>query len=255
MDEKPTSLVALRDGRERVIAVLSDAFAQDLLEVDVFEHRLDLAHRARTLGELEALTADLPAPAEPAAGAAPTQALAVRPPQQVALTQQAPERRKIINVLSGTERRGSWVVPRHLRVVSVLGGTKLDFREAVFAGGVSEVSIFSLLGGTEILVPPGLAVEMEGSGVLSGFEHLSRSSAAPDPDAPLLRISGFAILGGVTVETRLPGESSRESRRRLRAERRAERRALRHGGRELRALPEGRSGGAGEPEGGGDGRG
>ena len=47
--DRPTSLVALRDARERTIATLSDAFARDDLDMDDFEQRLGIAHRTDSL--------------------------------------------------------------------------------------------------------------------------------------------------------------------------------------------------------------
>src|SRR5205085_11347369 len=42
-------LVALRDRREQVIAVLTEQFSRDTFELDELERRLDLAHRADTV--------------------------------------------------------------------------------------------------------------------------------------------------------------------------------------------------------------
>jgi hypothetical protein len=58
----PPTLVAVRDRREQVTAQLTDAFARDDIDVDELEHRLDLAHAARSIAELDAVAADLPAP-------------------------------------------------------------------------------------------------------------------------------------------------------------------------------------------------
>jgi len=56
------SLVALRDRREAVIARLSEAYAGDLFDVDELDRRLDLAHAARTVADLDTLVEDLAAP-------------------------------------------------------------------------------------------------------------------------------------------------------------------------------------------------
>src|SRR5438105_1615599 len=61
-----TSLVAVRDARERIIATLSDAFARDDLDMDEFERRLGIAHRTDSLFELEKLATDLTPVAAPA---------------------------------------------------------------------------------------------------------------------------------------------------------------------------------------------
>src|SRR5215468_6137814 len=56
------TLVSLRDARERTIAVLSDLFAKDELELDEFEKRVSLVHRAPNVAEVENVVKDLPVP-------------------------------------------------------------------------------------------------------------------------------------------------------------------------------------------------
>jgi hypothetical protein len=90
------------------------------------------------------------------------------------------------------------------------------------------------MGGTQIIVPPGLAVQTDGSAFMGGFQQVNRAPAHPDPDAPLLRIRGLAFMGGVDITMRLPGESDRQAHRRRRVESRQERRALRDERRETR---------------------
>ena len=60
--DKP-ALVALCTRREMVIDALSTHFANDALDMDEFEQRVDLAHRATSVAELDELLTDL----EPAA--------------------------------------------------------------------------------------------------------------------------------------------------------------------------------------------
>ena len=54
---------------------------------------------------------------------------------------------------------------------------------------------------------------------MGGFAELERGHGAPDPGRALLRITGFALMGGVSIETRMPGESHRQARKRIRKER------------------------------------
>ena len=74
------SLVALRDRREQVISRLSDGYARDLFDVEELERRLDLAHGARSVADLDQLVADLgePGPGTAKAGAPPRGAPALR---------------------------------------------------------------------------------------------------------------------------------------------------------------------------------
>ena len=108
----------------------------------------------------------------------------------------------------------------------------MDFREARLAPGVTEVSVVSKLGGVDIIVPPGLQVDFGGIGILGGFDMSDEVTGVEDPSAPILRVNGVAILGGVDVTVRQLGESAREARHRRRArrkERKLERKRLRRG--------------------------
>lgn len=201
--------VALRDARERVIARLSDGFAHDELELEEFEQRLGLAHRSSSLAELSQLTRDLAVSATalakvPAVAPAPVPA-SVRAEQTLAA------------VLGGTTRVGRWTPPRRLRVIAIMGGVELDFREATLHPGVTEVVITAVMGGVSITVPPQLAVEMDGMAIMGGFAHSERAPAQHDPDRPVLRVRGVAVMGGVDIKTRLVGESALEARLRRRA--------------------------------------
>jgi hypothetical protein len=231
-DERPlvradrAALARVHDARERAIAALSDAFANDALDVDEFERRVTRAHTSETVEEITALTKDL---------AAPTTALA---PATVALAPAAPDSgaapETVYAIFGGVDRRGSWTVPRQWRVVATFGGAQLDLREARFPTGVIDLEVRAVFGGVQIIVPPGLAVEVHGTAIMGGFANVNRAPAHPDPDAPLLRIRGLAFMGGVEITMRLPGESERQAHRRSKVESRKERRALRDERRETR---------------------
>jgi hypothetical protein len=199
------SLVALRESRERAIAVLTDAFARDDLDMEEFERRLGVAHRTDSLVELERVTADLEVPTPvPSTALAPRKAAIVR----------TRDKQKLVAILGGVTRSGHWSPAAQVRITTLLGGADLDFREAVLPPGVTEVHVTAILGGVNLIVPPHLAVEMEGTAILGGFAHSERAASVPDPDRPILRVSGLAVLGGVNIETRLIGEDEKQAERR-----------------------------------------
>jgi hypothetical protein len=111
--------------------------------------------------------------------------------------------------------------------VALCGGVELDFREAVMPPGVTEVKIFAMWGGVDVIVPPGLNVECHGVGIMGGFDHAPEASGPVDPRAPTLRITGVALMGGVDITVRHVGESGRDARRRRRQERRERAREFR----------------------------
>jgi hypothetical protein len=201
-EESPASLVLLRDRREEVIQLLTDNFASDVLTIEMFEDRIARAHQADTAVALEQLVSDL-RPLSPGSTRAPL----VRLEPDTSLAQSQPVAR-IVALFSHQERKGAWAVPPNLKVSSVFGNTELDFRQARFAPGVTEVRVNVVFGNLEILIPPNLAVECEGVAILASFEHAATGVA--DPDRPLLRITGRAIFGNVQISTRPPGEKWRK---------------------------------------------
>jgi len=217
------------DAKERTIAELSQQFAEDNLDMEEFERRVTLAHRAASATELKELLHDLPG--DPARFEAIVRvdtsgtehALAARKSTALVVESDVRAVQKLTAIFGGVQRGGTWSVARQIVVRTIMGGAQLDFREAWLPAGVTHVRIVSVMGGVHIIVPPELAVEVDGHAIFGGFEHLERVPSDPEPSRPILRVTGFALMGGVNVETRLPGESRRHARRRARRERRAER--------------------------------
>ena len=157
-----------------MIARLSEHFANDTLEVDEFERRVTLAHTKDSHEAIDALLADLPAlggEAKPLVTTGPTVV-----PSQVPEDQ---DRQSMFAVFGGVQRGGTWTVPRKLRVTAAMGGVQLDLREARFPPGGVDIHVRAVFGGIDIIVPPGLAVQMHGSAIMGGFAQVDRSPASP----------------------------------------------------------------------------
>lgn len=196
--------------RERVVQTLSVHFAHDRLTMTEFEHRLERAYNITAVDELRSLIVDLPELSARDAADSMSVGPALVPSSEV------PARGGMFAVMGGHERTGSWIVPRQLKVVVVMGGAEIDLREARFGPGVTEIEIFVLMGGVNIIVPPGVRVESLGAAFMGGFELKAGDATALSPSNPILRLGGLAIMGGVETETRYPGETAKEAKRRRR---------------------------------------
>jgi hypothetical protein len=219
MTELPARPISPHE-RQTAVDTLCAHFAADHIETDEFERRLDLAYAAQAKNELLALFKDLPELQQESGSAAPV----VAPSVEVDTTRQAAEREFMLAVMGGTERKGRWTPPRHMTVLAIMGGAGLDFRDAVFAHNEINVTIFSIMGGAEILVPPGVRVESNGIAILGGF-GAAQQTEATDPNAPVVRINGLVMMGGVDIQERRPHESEREARKRIKAEKKAAKQA------------------------------
>jgi hypothetical protein len=172
--------------RERVIALLTDRYAQDHLSLDEFERRAAAAYAARTPDELAALTADLPSGDVPATRAS------------------LPAGR--VGVVLGSIVRDMHAVPRVLDVRTVLGNVELDLTHASFASGVTEIALHAFMGNIEIQLPPNVGVEDHVSAVLGSFEYRrhprASSWAESSKIASVVRFTGRVTMSSAEVVIR-----------------------------------------------------
>lgn len=180
---------------------LAEHFAQDRLSLPEYERRVELAYRAPSADALSDLTRDLtPAPmVRMAPGAAVRQddATVVRQPSRA---------KNFFALMSGVVRRGTWTVPARIRAVAWMGGIGLDLREATLTAPVTDIYVFALMGGVEIIVPPDVRLESDGFAIMGGFEDQLTEPASTDPNVPLVRVHGVAIMGGVEARVAAPGD-------------------------------------------------
>lgn len=207
--------VPLEQTRERVINQLIQHYAAENLTDAGLEERLMQVYAANTVPELHALVADLPVAAP---DAPPGTALSSAPSNAVARADYTSERQVVAAVMGGAERKGVWTPPKQLVVIAAMGGAELDFRQARFGPGVTEVMCFVLMGGVEIVVPPGVHVDLNGLALMGGFGQVGHAPPPDDPAAPVLKIGGVALMGGVDVSIRYPGEKASDAKRRERLE-------------------------------------
>lgn len=181
--------------RERIVQDLAEHFTQDRLTLPEYERRVELAYRAGSNSALLDLTRDL-VPRPPVRIDTATVADATRVAPTV-----ASRSKNFLALMSGVVRRGAWVVPPKMRAFACMGGVSLDLRDATLTAPVTEIYVVALMGGAEIIVPPNVRLESDGFAIMGGFEDQLKEPASHDPNAPVIRVRGLAIMGG--VETRV----------------------------------------------------
>ena len=210
------------EARQKTIDALCESFARDEMEMGELEKRLELVHQAETADQLGVILADLPTPPVPVkregAASSPSSDLAPRPTLP---DDRIPEQSVIVGIMGGGARQGTWIPARTNWAVALMGGCELDFRDAQLGPGVTEVRVFAMMGGVDIIAPPDVQVESSGIGIMGAFEVSSHYRPPTHPDPPILRVTGVAIMGGAAVKVRYPGETARDARLRLKAEKKA----------------------------------
>ncbi|HEY3114383.1 MAG TPA: LiaF domain-containing protein [Gemmatimonadaceae bacterium] len=133
-----------------------------------------------------------------------------RPIESEQLMPQSRSMSGVVSFLSSNERNGRWQLPRKFRVLAVMGNVEIDLREAEVGYGLSVIEAVSVLGNVEITVPPEIAVECDGSGLLGAFtlKYRGPTSAAAANREKTLRITGNAYAGNVEVVVKGPDEGA-----------------------------------------------
>lgn len=184
--------------RERVVERLREAAADGRLDLDEFEERMGTAYQARTYGELDRLTTDLPDTADDA------------------LPEVAGQRREttIRTHGSAVRRAGRWLLPPKVIIEATHGSIHLDLTQAVPLSSEVEVHLALTHSSLRVIVPPGTTAADEGINLrysslrLSGLDETADDSVvrsaggAPGPVVPLrLRLTGEAVHSSVTVRS------------------------------------------------------
>jgi hypothetical protein len=175
----------------------------------------DLPELPGALAKVEPAAPAVPAPAAvPVASAAPAAPAGADHPMLAPVDVPVDESGWYVAVFGGKERKGQWYAPRTIRVASVFGGTLLDFREAKLQPGMTKIQALATFGGCEIIVPPGLHVDINGVAIFGGFDETAGSSGPPPSGAtPWLKIRGLAMFGGVEVRVAERGVPLKQLRR------------------------------------------
>ena len=141
-DVDPRSLRVSDRERDHAVVRLKDAVSEGLIDIDEVDERTSDALVARTRGELDAVTSDLPA--GPAA------------------RQGTDDIVELKGSMSSVERKGDWQVPRKLVLRWRMGSVKLDFTEARIVHTVVEIELDVNGGSVEIRLPEGASASLDG---------------------------------------------------------------------------------------------
>jgi hypothetical protein len=183
--------------RDSAAAVINNAMAEGRLTAEEHSERLDTIYAAKTHADLVPVLEDLPL----ARGSVQLSRAEARP--DVAVPASRARGGRIVAILAGASRKGVWHAEPVVNVLTVLGGVEIDFREAILPGKEVVLRATTVLGGIEIIVPPEMRVVDNGIAILGGREITGNVDESASPDAPVLRLEGACVLGGVEVKRKM----------------------------------------------------
>jgi hypothetical protein len=176
--------------RDEAAQRLQAAFAEGRLDDAEFDQRMRQALVAVTRPDLEKLSADLPATTPRS-----TAAVALPAPGKYAIAYK-----------SSVRRGGRWRVPGRFTPVVYKGSGLIDLRVAELTEPVTTVRAIAYKSRMDILVPPGVRVELDGFGVSKGWSAEEEWESSLPRDAPVVHVRGIAYKGTIEIRTR-PAET------------------------------------------------
>jgi hypothetical protein len=196
--EPPKAVVPVGVVRERVIQVLTEAFANDQLSVTELEDRLERVYRATNADEAMALIAGLPSSA----------AVAAARHAELAETsvRTAPERFR--SFFSAQSRRGIWTVPRAMDITAMFSDTTIDLTQANLPSDIVDLHVNVAFGSMRIVIPPGLRVVNRVGAFAANVDSEPALDLAPmKPGSPVVRITGNCIFANLEIVSGItPGD-------------------------------------------------
>lgn len=184
--------------REDTVDQLIMNYGHGKLSREAFERRLDEALDTQSHDRLLELTGDLDLRTDRQYTAKKKAELGIRVDPSAA--NRVDDHDLIVNIFSGNSRKGSWDVPRAIRIVNVFGGAELDFADARFTAETTYVTVFCLFGGVNLRVRDGMRTISKTLCIFGGVDN--RSPATTDPNAPLLVVEGVCLFGGVDIRVK-----------------------------------------------------
>jgi len=198
--EDRAAVPAMAFRRERAVAILSEGFARNLLQIEEFERRVSEAHAARTLAELDRLIDDIPEELHLISSPARTGSPREAPPRAREL---ASEEQGVQGVMMSRALRGDWLRSRVVAVRTLMSSTELDFRGVEMPPGEVEIRVACLMSTVLITVPEELPVQADVTPVLGEIKEGRRVRAtSPRHSGPCLRITGVAVMSEIKIRAR-----------------------------------------------------
>jgi hypothetical protein len=192
--------------RERVAEALREAAGNGRLTLSELDERLEATFKARTYGDLQPITKDLPQGPYPIPGmrrgrpSSPAPPLPGSPLPTPRVAAGAPEvRSERITAILGSEKRVSrWEVPGRIEISCFMGEVTLDFCEAIVRHSEVIVNVAVVAGTVKLIVPNGIDVRSEPVTNILG-DHKHKLAGPVTQGGPVYRVRGFILLGELIV--------------------------------------------------------
>jgi hypothetical protein len=189
------SVVGLPAQRERIIKILSECFAKNILEMEEFERRVSQAHQAQSVQDLARLIDDIPAEM----AEAPEETQEPASAKSVVLRE---DEQPVYGIMMSRRLRGRWLKCRTVNSRTLMSSLEFDFRDLDLPSDIVEINVLALMSSVVVTVPESLPVQLEVIPILGEVKEGRRVKTALPRKGPGVRVTGFVMMGEVKVRTR-----------------------------------------------------
>jgi hypothetical protein len=188
-DRQPPAIRIGDSEREHTIACLREHCVAGRLTLDELSGRVRSVYDARTQGDLDTITQDLPA-LMPMAASATYARSALRKAT-----------RWTVACLSSETRKGRWRLDEQTAALAFMGSCVLDLRQVALDAPEATIIAISVMGSIDIIVPEGVDVDLGGFSFM-GSKDCRTNDALVHPGAPLIRVQAYSLMGSVTIKSK-----------------------------------------------------
>jgi len=188
--------------REEVVDQLTMNYGHGKLSLEAFERRLDQAMECNDNLSLLALTADLELTVDEDFINKKNQELGEDNKHDSTIEMNdSRDVEYIVNIFSGNDRNGEWVVAKETRIFSLFGGSDIDLSEANFIHKTSRIRIFSVFSGIDIYTPEEINIVSKAFCIFGGIDN--KAPSTPNKNVPTLMIEGLVLFSGIDIKIKI----------------------------------------------------
>jgi predicted membrane protein len=106
-----------------------------------------------------------------------------------------------VAILGGSDRKITSQGFKGGQITSIFGGSQINLVSAQLAKGDNVIDVFSLFGGSTLIVPRNWNVKVEVTSILGGFsDKRAVMESSENPDEGILIIKGLVLFGGGEIK-------------------------------------------------------
>lgn len=214
--------MSLEFEREDAVQKLCAAYARDQITTGELEARLERVYKSADRGQLLTVLEGLPAmqiarlgdqaSVQNAAAIAAAAQEPSRPSSPVSTYSSqrglAVGEKRYASMFSEIKKEGAWSPAPKIDARCWFGSILFDLREAAIPPEGIDFDLDVIAGDVKVILPPGLRADVDCSSFMGSVVDKSKQGL---PGAPLIRVSGGAMMGGITVVTKAPRKDGEQT--------------------------------------------